>query len=135
MVTRQNKSDGSEGGELNYSLGILIILLMIFWFMCKSMGNCGNGAYNTSRYSNNRYPLMSNLYGGRRRNTNRIPVPSSKTSERKLYDENGDDSEDHADEKQVLMHLYKQADNHNMGPKSKTESHKLMCGNEHKRTS
>jgi hypothetical protein len=124
MVTRQDKNDGSDGGELNYSLGILIILLMIFWFMCKSMGNCGNGTYNTSRYSNNRYPLMRNLYGGRRWNNNRIPVPSSKTSERKLYDENGDDSEDHADEKQV-----------NMGPKSKTESHKLMCGNEHKRTS
>lgn len=133
---KSNSGDDSifGGNELSYSLGILIILLMIFWFMCKSMGNCSNDTYNTPRY-NNRYPLIRNLYGGRLQNNNTISVPISKTSERKLYDENSEDSEDHADEKQVLMHLYKQADNYNMGPKSKTESHKLMCGNEHKRTS
>lgn len=137
-----SKSDNS--GEINYSLGILIILLMIFWFMCKGIGNtgystCNRDLSNNMMSSNSMYPARFNAFSGgltQPRRGSIVTAPSSKTSERKFYDksDNSSDSEDNGDEKQVLMHLYKQQDYY-MGPKSKTDSHVLMCNNEHKRTS
>ena len=36
----KNKTKKVGGNnELNYSLGVLIILLMVFWFVCKCIGN------------------------------------------------------------------------------------------------
>ena len=118
-------SDGSNdaGGDggITYSLGILIILLMIFWFMCKGIGNstdstCNKNRKTNMRLLNNNYPLRYNAFGGRRIiGRSHVPLlntPSSKTSERKFYDKSGDssDSDDNVDEKQVLLgkrHLHR----------------------------
>ena len=80
--------------ELNYSLGVLIILLMFFWFVCKCIGQ--------NHYQIKREPLTDDthmIYGNTPialndspvpyiylNNSNVVLVPNSKTAYRHLFD-------------------------------------------------
>jgi hypothetical protein len=147
MGTKMKRGGSDE--KLNYSLGILIILLMGFWFICKCIGNNSyktkckesmlGGPYKSGLYYGNSPISIGSKYGINHiiRNNGVIEVPNSKTAMRHLYDElayksaslerNSDN-----DDKQVAMHLNKRDMKEDIkGPRSKTASHELMCGSEH----
>ena len=145
----KRKIKGGDPGELNYSLGVLIILLMMFWFVCKCIGNSSSRSYYTEPMANK---TDANLYYGNspfaingnnglqyiRTTGGVINVPNSKTAMRHLYDEHAYkcgslERSTTADDKQVKMHLDKRVDEGFRGPRSKTDSHELMCGSGHER--
>ena len=89
-----------ENSEFNYSLGVLIVLLIVFWTMCKCIGN--NQPLNNHPRYYSREPFKSNsqfLYGNtpvalsgspipyiRMNKTNTMLVPNSKSAYRHLTD-------------------------------------------------
>jgi hypothetical protein len=135
------------GGGLNYSLGVLIILLMVFWFVSKCIGQSGAHSYYIKPMSRNGNALhhvnTSHSLGGYHRTqynkkSNVVGIPESNTSMRHLNDENAykcsGPERSNADDKQVDIHLAKQSKVKNQkGPRSKTDSHELMCGTDHTR--
>lgn len=141
------KKLGGSGDELNYSLGILIILLMVFWFVCKCIGNNYRPYYSEPLVEKNIGLYYGNspiAIGGNyrlpyiRRVNGVIEAPNSKTAMRHLYDEHAykcgslERSSD-IDDKQTNMHLAKQTPEPFKGPRSKTDSRELMCGSGHER--
>jgi len=127
--------------QINYSIGILIILLMFFWFVSKSIGintyqqlhqQCDGHHTSNQLYKENFSPTLS--YNGEtiidlsesplpyiryNNETNTIKVPNSKSAYVHLFDKEmipcGVDTD--RDNEPSSMHLQKR----------KTES---MCGNE-----
>jgi hypothetical protein len=89
-----------ENNEFNYSLGVLIVLLIVFWTMCKCIGN--NQPQNNQHRQYRREPFKSNsqfLYGNtpvalsgspipyiRMNKTDTVLVPNSKSAYRHLTD-------------------------------------------------
>lgn len=66
-----------ENREFNYSLGVLIVLLVVFWTMCKCIGNQPQPQYNWNR-SYRREPFKSNsqlLYGNTPISLSGLPIP------------------------------------------------------------
>jgi hypothetical protein len=140
---------GGGDEKLNYSLGVLIILLMVFWFTCKCIGNSSDktqcrdsmsdGPRKHGLYYGNSPISIGSKYGLNHiiRNNGVIEVPNSKTALRHLYDEQSYKSgslerNSNNDDKQVAMHLNKRDMEEDIkGPRSKTSSHELMCGSEH----
>ena len=81
--------------DINYSLGTLIILLLMFWFTCKCIGQ-NNDHYYNERFTDNTkliygdspITLSSSTIPYIRMNaTNLIEVPNSKSAMRHLFDE------------------------------------------------
>jgi len=87
---------GMSDAELNYSIGVLIILLLMFWFVC----NCSNKKQEPMRSGKPiRHPSLN--YGGNpikigsdrglryiHVNKKEVVVPNSKTAMRELFDDN-----------------------------------------------
>ena len=82
--------------DINYNLGILIILLLMFWFTCKCIGQNNDHYYNRERFTDN----TKLIYGDspialssstipyiRMNDTKVIEVPNSKSAMRHLFDE------------------------------------------------
>jgi hypothetical protein len=89
----------SQENVMNYSLGVLIVLLMVFWFMCKCIGNSGarmsEGMQDKQEPAGGFYYGNSPLYLGTPTGTryikinkkNVVEVPNSKTAMRHLFDD------------------------------------------------
>jgi hypothetical protein len=91
-----------ENNEFNYSLGVLIVLLIMFWSMCKCIGNnqAPNNHHRQRQYRREQFKSNSQfLYGNtpvalsgspipyiRMNGTNTVLVPNSKSSYRHLTD-------------------------------------------------
>lgn len=153
MVKKNTKrgGGGDNDGSLNYSIGVLIILLMVFWFISKCIGNSAYHAYYTEPMSDTDaglyYGATPYSIGGSSglnyiRNVGGVgEVPNSKTAMRHLYDEQSYkcgslERSSNTDDRQVAMHLDKQpAVGDSKGPRSKTASHELMCGSGYERDS
>jgi hypothetical protein len=136
----KNKTKKVGGNnELNYSLGVLIILLMVFWFVCKCIGNDYKSYYvepmavnDVGLYYGNSPIAIGGNYGLPyiRSVNNVIEVPNSKTAMRNLYDEyaykcGSLERGSNIDDKQVAIHLSKRPNHSINGPRSKTESREL----------
>jgi hypothetical protein len=91
-----------ENNEFNYSLGVLIVLLIVFWAMCKCIGNNQDPNNHHRQRQYQREPFKSNsrfLYGNtpvalsgspipyiRMNKTDTVLVPNSKSAYRHLTD-------------------------------------------------
>jgi hypothetical protein len=122
-----------SANEVNYSLGVLIVLLMVFWFICKCVGqNNHQHSYRPMRRVQPMYmqPMKDSvpnikpggmLYGGTKvkiGNTNGSPsiqlhngvmeVPNSKTATRDLMsNEIYKCNDDHKDNDLSTMYMMK----------------------------
>lgn len=99
----------SDGDGLNYSLCVLIVLVLIFWITCKCIGSSSE----TKVYKRHRQTPAGNSCGGYV-NHYKLNVPSSKTSLRYLndvYTDNKLENDSEMDDRQVSMHLSKQLEN------------------------
>jgi hypothetical protein len=82
--------------NINYSLGTLIILLLMFWFTCKCIGQNNDHYYTREKfiddtklmYGNSPITLSSSTIPYIRMDAkNLIEVPNSKSAMRHLFDE------------------------------------------------
>lgn len=111
-------SSPNKSSDLNYSLGILLAILILFWFMCYM----NSGGYNTYYEDENSFTQGCNM----KRNYNDVlQVPNSNTSMRKYIDEvdykyKTLHNSSEMDDRQVEMHLSKQVDG--TGPRSLTST-------------
>ena len=93
-------------GELNYSIGVLVVLVLIFWVTCKCIGEKSESDMCI------RQPVRRHV-NDKRINHYTLNVPSSKTSLRYLNDVYMNDNLENGsgiDDKQVSMHLKKQTE-------------------------
>jgi hypothetical protein len=138
--------------DINYSLGVLIVLLMVFWFMCKCIGSSNNQSF----YSLDRREKMNNMtqggefyYGNSplylgtptgvhyitENYKNTTEVPNSKTAMRHLFDEDAYkcqalDTYGDFDQEPAMMFLNKTSVSkqfENRKPKSLTSTRENMC--------
>lgn len=89
-------------GEFNYSLGVLIVLLIVFWSMCKCIGNNHQHPYQHNWGRRRQYEPFSDsrlLYGNtpvalsespipyiRMNKSDTVLIPNSKSAYRHLTD-------------------------------------------------
>lgn len=131
---------GGGDNELNYSLGILIVLLLMFWFVCKCIGPNGNVRHEYMKNPRLRYanaPInldyKSNLKYIRMDQNGTIQVPNSKTSVRHLSDESHNyasiDTILSKDNEPSTMHLMKRGvEKHTNKPRGLTDQRYLSTG-------
>ena len=138
----KKKKVGGNDENLNYSIGVLIILLMVFWFTCK----CAGGGvtpkpckHETMRDNNLYYGNTPIKLGGKwndiRLYDGRVVIPNSKSAMGRLYDNETNTCmprRKDPDDIQISMHLSKQNEYFSI-PRSKTVSHELMCNTSHKK--
>ena len=129
--------------EFNYNIGMLIILLLFFWFVCKCVGKSNYQSHyiepmeakNKTIYADS--PLV--IGGGLpyiHTIDDVIHVPDSNLSMHNLKDTGSYkcgslERAEEMDKKQTEMHLAKRPLEGFRGPRSKTDSHELMCGSDH----
>ena len=89
----------SYENDINYSLGVLIVLLMVFWFMCKCIGKppgrMSEGMCDKKKSSGSFYYGNSPIYFGtptcsryiKINKKNTVEVPNSNTAMRHLFDD------------------------------------------------
>lgn len=113
------------GDELNYSLGVLIVLLMVFWYLCKCIGQTNYKYYYDSKHTPHKETMVDDnfYYGGNQINIgsypsdqcrlnkkNVIEVPNSKTAMRHLFDSTykcSFDTKDDNDQKPSTIQMVK----------------------------
>lgn len=81
-------------GEINYSLSVLIVLMLMFWFMCKCIGRNNEYYYQSQEnmidqnefvYGDQKATIGNNsAYPYIRNRNNVIEVPNSKSAMRRL---------------------------------------------------
>jgi len=127
-----------ENDELNYSLGVLIVLLMVFWFLCKCIGNSSHTERlsNTNLYYGNTPVRIGSTVGVHyiAERNGIVEVPNSKTAMRHLFEDDvkrctekktEDDEEDETDQGPSTMLLKKNSAREsfvNKGPRSLTST-------------
>ncbi len=136
MADKSKKDD-----NINYGLGVLIILLLALWYVC-TMNTVKSATCKLKKQGGHPY-YRSGMYlgssGGFCRGNNMHEVPNSNTSMRHLFDEQSHkygslERSSNIDDLQVLMHMEKRADGGcAKGPRSKTDSHILMSPSGHER--
>lgn len=144
-----------NNSEINYSLGVLIILIMVFWFVCKCIGQSNYKSYYEKEKMTNMnvdhgfYYGNTPLYLGtptginyiRTNKRNVVEVPNSMTAMRELYDEEHNRCQtldtlagfDQAPAKMTLQKKIVREAFKNRRPSSMTSTRENMCNDRHTR--
>jgi len=71
--------------DFNYSIGVLIVLLLFFWFVCKCIG--GKRDAMNSVYGDKKIRIVNTPYADIRSTSGGVYVPNSQDAMNKLVDD------------------------------------------------